>query len=428
MLQRLSLEYGRAQLPFTYEGKLLQPILPPKREPPLSDEEIIYALKHPINSLPLNEIVRPGQKVLIAVSDITRSTAMETIFPFVLQEINECRISEDRIKFIFAIGNHRPVLPEEAKALLGEEIYNNFGTLCHSSTDKQGLVKLGNTGFETEVSINKEVMESDRVILTGGVGFHYFAGFTGGRKSIFPGLSSYDAILHNHLLSIDFEKGCLAEGVAPASLDSNPVHKDMMEACAMVNPDFIVNSVLDEHQRVVGLFAGHWRAAHLAATRFYSRSHLVPIPEKRELVIVSCGGYPKDINFIQAHKTIQYASRSLREGGTMIVLAECSRGMGNEDFISWFPVNSAQQLLTRLKTTFHLNGQTALALYTITSRFQVILVSSFKPHLVKRLGLTPASSGEEAIDMLDRNLREKKGYLIPQGAVTLPLVKENNDR
>jgi len=111
----------------------------------------------------------------------------------------------------------------------------------------------------------------------------------------------------------------------------------------------------------------------------------------------------------------------------MIVLAECSGGMGNEDFIDWFPINDAQQFLSRLKTTFNLNGQTAFALHTITSKFRVIFVSSLRPHLVKRLSLTPASSVEEAIDMLDHNLRSKKGYLIPQGAETLPLVRERND-
>lgn len=428
MLQNFSLRFGKNRLTFSYEGEELQPLLPLKKEPPLSDEEILHAIKYPINSPPLRDIVLPGHQVLIAVSDITRSTAIEQILPLLLQELKECHIPEQGIRFIFTVGNHRPVFPEEEKAILGEEIYNNFATLNHCSTDKQGLVKLGKTGFGTEVYINKEVLESDRVILTGGVSFHYFAGFTGGRKSLAPGLSSYEAILHNHLLSIDFEKGCFAEGVAPASLDSNPVHKDMMEACAMVNPDFIVNSVLDEGQGLVGLFAGHWIDAHLQATRFYSRSRLVPVAKKRELVIASCGGYPKDIDFIQAHKTIQHASRCLLEGGTMIVLAECSEGMGNEDLINWFPVNDSQQLLSRLKTAFHLNGQTAFALHSITSKFQVIFVSSLKPHLVKRLGLTPASSVEEAIEMLDRKLTGKKGYMIPQGAETLPFVREGNDR
>ncbi|TKJ32282.1 hypothetical protein CEE39_05835 [bacterium (candidate division B38) B3_B38] len=424
MLQKLSLKYGSEEITFTYEGERLQPLLPSRREHPLSDEEILHALKHPINSPPLKEIVRPGQKVVIAVSDITRSTAMDRILPFVIQELKERHVPNGRMRFIFAVGNHRPVLPEEAKAILGKEIYNNFDTLNHRSTDDQGLVNLGKTAFDTEVSINKEAMESDRVILTGGVGFHYFAGFTGGRKSITPGLSSYGYICHNHLLSIDFEKGCFAKGVAPASLDSNPVHNDMMEACAMVDPDFIVNSVVNEHQEVVGLFAGHWRDAHLQATRFYSRSHLVPIAEKRELVIASCGGFPKDINFIQAHKTIQHASRCLQEGGTMIVLAECGGGMGNQDLINWFPIHSTQQLLTRLKNAFHLNGQTAFALHTITSRFRVIFISSLKPSIIKLLGLTPASSVTEAVEMLDRKLRSKKGYLIPQGAETLPCIQD----
>ena len=424
MRQKLSLKYGREEVTFTYEGNELQLLVPRQKEPPLSDEEILYALKNPISSPPLKEIVRPGQSVLIAVSDITRTTGMERILPPLVQELQECHISDGRIRFIFAVGNHRPVLPEEAKAILGKDIYNSFGTLNHHSSDEQELVKLGKTAFDTEVSVNKEVMESDRVILTGGVGFHYFAGFTGGRKSIAPGLSSYRSICHNHLLSIDFERGCFAEGVAPASLDSNPVHKDMMEACAMVDPDFIVNSVVNEHQGVVGLFAGHWRDTHLQAARCYSHSHFVPVAEKRELVIASCGGFPKDINFIQAHKTIQHASRCLREGGTMIVLAECDGGMGNEDLINWFPIHSSQQLLTRLINAFHLNGQTAFALHTITSRFRVIFISSLKPSIVKLLKLTPASSVTEAVEMLDRKLRSKKGYLIPQGAETLPCIQE----
>ncbi len=424
MRQKLSLKYGRQEITCTYEGNELQLLVPRQKEPPLSDEQILHALKQPINSPPLNEIVRPGQKVLIAVSDITRTTGMDRILPPLVQELQECHVPDGRIRFIFAVGNHRAVLSEEAKTILGNEIYNSFDILNHHSSEEQGLVKLGKTAYETEVSINKEVIESDMVILTGGVGFHYFAGFTGGRKSMAPGLSSYGSICHNHLLSIDFERGCFADGVAPASLDSNPVHKDMMEACAMVDPDFIVNSVVNEHQEVVGLFAGHWRDAHLQTARCYSRSHFVPVAEKRELVIASCGGFPKDINFIQAHKTIQHASRCLQEGGTMIVLAECNRGMGNEDLISWFPIHSAQQLLTRLTNAYHLNGQTAFALHTMTSRYKVIFVSSLKPSMVKLLGLTPASSVEEAVVMLDRKLRSKKGFLIPQGAETLPCIQE----
>src|SRR5205085_8213055 len=172
----------------------------------------------------------------------------------------------------------------------------------------------------------------------GAIGFHYFAGFTGGRKSILPGLASYGAIRQNHLLALDFDSDSVRRraGVGPGRLDGNAVHEDMQQACAMLAPSFLINTVLNERREIVQVFCGDWRNAHRLGCAEYAGRHTAYMDEKRDIVIASCGGSPKDINLIQAHKALDMATWALKDGGDLILLARCQEGTGRDDFLRWF--------------------------------------------------------------------------------------------
>jgi hypothetical protein len=192
------------------------------------------------------------------------------------------------------------------------------------------------------------------------VGFHYFAGFTGGRKSICPGLASAQTIEATHMLALDFERGGRRHGVGTALLDGNAVSEECERVAEIINPAFSINTIVDDQGRVERIFAGHWRAAHRAACAEYVTGHAQQISEKREVVIVSCGGAPYDINMIQAHKALDMAAHACADGGTIVFVAECGDGLGRADFMKWFESEDSRALEHRLRDGYEVNGQTGL--------------------------------------------------------------------
>jgi nickel-dependent lactate racemase len=205
-------------------------------------------------------------------------------------------------------------------------------------------------------------------------------------------------------------------------LEGNPVHQAMVEACAMVGPDFILNTVLSPDKRIIAAFAGDWREAHLAGCRFYAERFSYPIDRLADLVVVSCGGFPKDINFIQAHKAMEYGSRALRDGGVMVLLAECRDGYGNATFFDWFRFRDLREFETELRKRYEINGQTAFATLDKAQRFRVILVSALPPEEVATMGMVPAKTLDEAMEKAEKLLPENySAYVIPQGGTVLPV-------
>ena len=182
------------------------------------------------------------------------------------------------------------------------------------------------------------------MILTGAINFHYFAGFTGGRKSICPGLASARTVAATHLHALDFETGGRRAGVGTGRLDGNAVHEECERIAAEVAPSFLLNTWTNEAGRAVRLYAGDWRTAHRLACAEYADAHTLPIAEKRPVVVASCGGAPYDLDLIQAHKTLDMAAHACTEGGTIILVAECADGLGRADFLKWFDAADSRAL------------------------------------------------------------------------------------
>ncbi|GFO59788.1 hypothetical protein GMST_21130 [Geomonas silvestris] len=366
---------------------------------------------------------RPGEKVVIVTSDITRPTGSEVYLPIMVKRLMESGVREHDIEIVIALGIHRKQTEAEHRKIVGE-IYGRIKVSDHECDAPGSLVYLGETSRGIPVEINRTVAEADRLILTGAVTFHYFAGFGGGRKSVLPGVSSRKSCMASHFALLNPEEGSGRDPKAVAgNLEGNPVHEAMLEACGMRPPEFILNTVLGPDKKILATFAGDWREAHLEGCRFYARSFSYPIAERADLVVVSCGGYPKDINLIQSHKSMEYASRALKPGGVMVLLAECRDGYGNATFFDWFRYASCAELESALRKHYEINGQTAWSLKEKAERFRVILVSQLPDEEVRTMGMIPAPTPQEALAMAVGMLPEDyTAYLIPEGGVVLPVM------
>ncbi len=420
-MSHIDLGYGRGKLSFTFDEARFEVLAPAEASGghPLSDAEIGAAIDIPFDSQPLEEIITPGESALIVVSDATRATASAQIINLLVRRLIELGVAPYDIKIIFATGIHRAVTSEEKRELLTPFVAQRIKTLDHDPHDASQHVELGVTERGTPIELNRALTEFSHVILTGAISFHYFAGFTGGRKSICPGLASARTVAATHLLALDVERGGRRSGVGAGRLDGNPVHEECERVAAEIAPSFLINTVVDERGRAVRVYAGDWRAAHRLACAEYVDNHTVQIAEKRSVVIAGCGGTPFDINLIQAHKALDMAAHACQEGGTIILAAECADGFGARDFLKWFDVKDSRELETRLGENYEVTGQTAWALLTKAERYRVHLVSQLAENDVRRMRLIPARTIEEAITQTEP---DAIGYIMPRGAALMPVV------
>src|SRR5262245_1571245 len=294
-MPEIDLGYGDASIAFKFDESQYTILTPDSTsEIPLRDEEIGDAFDSPIDSPALDEIVSADDSVLLVVSDATRATGSAQVVNLLVRRLIQYGVSPSNIAIIFATGIHRPVTAEERIELLSPFIAQRIKMLNHNAYDAASLASIGTTELGNVGEINRALSEFSRVIIIGGVGFHYFAGFTGGRKSICPGLALAATIEVTHMFALDFEAGGRRVGVGTGLLDGNAVHEACERIASMIDPAFGINTIVDEKGRVVALFCGHWRSSHRRACDYYLNHHSIRIPEKRKLVITSCGGSPYD--------------------------------------------------------------------------------------------------------------------------------------
>ncbi len=417
-----TLNYGRGQLACDLDSTRFQLLAPPpdgEAALPLTDAQIGALIDDPIDSQPLEDILTPGESVLIVVSDATRQTASAQVVNLLVRRLIQLGVVPADLRIIFATGIHRAVTDAEKRELLTPFIVQRVRTFDHRADDDAQLVSLGETERGTPIELNRALFEHDHVILTGGIGFHYFAGFTGGRKSVCPGLASARTVAATHLLALDFEHGGRRTGVGAGRLDGNLVHEECERVVAEVAPSFLLNAVVDERGRATKLYAGDWRAAHRLACAEYTDAHAVKLEEKRPVVIVSAGGAPYDVNLIQAHKALDMAAHACSDGGSIILVAECGEGTGaRADFLQWFDAANARALEARLRDNYAVNGQTAWALMTKAERFDVQLVSALADEDVRHMHMTPTRTVAQALTRIGS---QATGYVMPHGARYLPV-------
>lgn len=412
----INLKYGRTTIPFEYDGDKFTILGNQKEYPPLSDIEIGLKLDEPLDSRRLDDLVDPGESVLFVVSDATRQTGAGQIVNLLVRRLIANGTMPFEMSIIFATGIHRPVTEEEKRSILTPFIAQRIKTIDHGPRDLMQVVKMGETSGGIPVELNRALLEFDHVVLIGGVGFHYFAGFTGGRKLICPGLASSKTISATHKLAFDCETKDRRTGVGTGLLDGNAVHKAFMEAAAKVKISFAVNTIVNDAGEVVDLFCGDWIKSHSAACEAYAAERTIRIEEKRDLVIVSCGGYPHDINMIQAHKSLEAASHACTDGGTIILLAECADGLGRIDFLDWFDAADSKTLAEKLCNSYQVNGQTAWSLLKKAERFDVWFISKLSNDETKKMRLRKIDFLEDAFFDL---ANYQSGYILPTGGKVL---------
>ena len=417
-MTEIQLGYGKGFRDFTFDENRYQVLSGNSHDDrPLTDVEIGEALNAPIQSSSLEDLISAGDSVLIVVSDATRETASAQILNLLVRRLIQSGVPPANLAIIFATGIHRAVTPDEKTELLTPFIAQRVRTIDHSAYDASHFISLGKTERGTAVEVNHALKDFSHIIITGAIGFHYFAGFTGGRKSICPGLASARTIEATHMLALDFETGGRRAGVGIGLLDGNAVHQECERVAALVEPRFSINSVVDARGRAVRIYAGEWRAAHRVGCNEYLASHSMEIDRKREVVIASCGGSPYDINLIQAHKALDMAAHACADGGTIILLAECRDGLGHPTFLKWFDEQNSRAVANRLRDAYEVNGQTAWSLLTKAESYRVVLVSGLPDDKIRQMRMLPAKS---LTDALSEIRREQQGYIMPHGARLLP--------
>ncbi|HUF05662.1 MAG TPA: nickel-dependent lactate racemase [Aridibacter sp.] len=420
-MQTVRITYGKSSFDISFDPERFAVLGGGKKEIPLSDRELGLAIDDPVGSPRLEEMVDNGGSVLIVVPDATRLSASGQVVNLLIRRLIAAGVLPYEINAIFATGIHRPVTDDEKAEILTPFVAQRTAALDHRPRDLMSLVQLGETSGGIPVELNKAVTSFDHVITVGAVTFHYFAGFTGGRKLICPGLASSRTVSKTHKLAFDTEKLSRAEGVGPGILDGNPVHEAFVEAAAMAAPAFSVNTIVGDSGAAVGAFCGHWKKAHEKACAAYAKDHEVEIVEKRGIVAAACGGHPFDINLIQAHKALESASYSCAEGGTIVLFAECSDGTGREDFAGWFEAASSKELAEKLAEAYKVNGQTAWSIKEKAERFDVRMVTDLPGGLVEKAGMKKIGP-DEAADIVRSS---EGGYILPHGAKFLPRISED---
>lgn len=412
-MRPIRLRYGKQEFPVRFDDSRFAVLDAPGESIPLTDVELGKRFDSPIASPPIEDLISPGESVLLVVPDATRNSAAGQIVNLLVRRLIANGTMPHEMAAIFATGIHRRVTEEEKKEIVTPFIAQRIKLIDHDANNPIKIFNVGTTSGGIPVELNWMLTEYDHVVLVGSVAFHYFAGFSGGRKLICPGLASAKTIAATHALAFDPELPGRRAGVAPGVLEGNPVHEAFVEAATKVNITYAFNSIVGENGEAVGLYCGDWLESHAAACSAYAAANTVTIDEKRELVVVSCGGSPYDINMIQAHKALNAASAACSDGGTIVLFAECPDGLGRDDFLDWFSSANSGELARRLCENYKVNGQTAWNLLHITERFRVRMVTSLAEDAARtmRIELIDADSAFHQIET-----HAGTGFLIPHGA------------
>lgn len=378
-------------------------------------EKIEYALDHPVSSAPLESLVNPGDKVVIITSDVTRPMPSSKVLPPVIDRLSRAGIPDADITVVFALGNHRNHTDKEKERLSGAELYRRITCI---DSDRDDVVNLGVTSGGTPVDLFRPVVEADKLICLGNIEFHYFAGYSGGMKAVMPGVSTAQAIQSNHskMVRPDAKAG---------KIDGNPVRTEIDEVYKFRPVHFIVNVVLDEKKQIKRAFAGDVFEAHRQGCSYLDTLYICPIREEADVVIVSPGGYPKDINLYQAQKALDNSKHAVKEDGTVILAAACTEGFGEEVFERWITgAESPRAMIEEIERNFELGGHKAAAIGMVQQKADILLISDFEDDTVRRIFMTPFSDLQKAVDAaLERAGKNAIVHVMPNGGSTLPVVK-----
>ena len=384
--------YSKENINFSIPDKNLSALIEPNPlDVPIGGrDEVRRSLEEPIGAPRLSEIVKPGEQVVIITSDITRPVPSYDVIPPILDELSKAGVSDSDITVVFALGSHRKHTEEEQIKLVGQEVYDRVRCIDCDPSDTT-LVGTSSVGTPYEV-------------------------FTPGAKAVMPGVCNRASIQSNHSMMIN-------DGAETGRIEGNPVRKDIDEVANFRPIDYIVNVVLDAHKKILKSYAGHYIEAHRAGCAFLDTLYKVPIREKGDIVIVSVGGYPKDLNLYQAQKGLDNAKFAVKDGGTIILCASCKEGLGEGCFERWMTNYTPDERIENIRKDFQLGGHKAAAIAMVAKQAEICLVCDLPEDFVKSLYLTPFGSLDDALaSAFAKYGEDAKVIVMPYAGSTLPTL------
>lgn len=351
--------------------------------------------------------------ISIVVGDKTRLCGYPEYLPVLLNTLENVGADPGRMTIFIAYGTHAPQTDKECLEAYGI-VYQNVRFVHHDCMDDKCFVNSGKTSRGTSVLIRRDIVETGFLITFGAISHHYFAGYGGGRKLIFPGLGQKASIYHNHGLFLDRERQTLSPCCQSGVLDKNPLAEDLAEFETFCPADLAIHGILDSRGQVCDLLPGVGTDHFRNACAEHGKHCEVAIARDYDLVIASCGGYPKDINFIQSHKTIEHASKFVGNNGVLIILAECQDGVGSKTFLPWFEMGNWKNAFDRLAQNYEGNGGTALSMMSKSERIRILIVTTLGDSVCKTIGIEKIS-----MDQVKFLVKQSTGSVaaIPNGGI-----------
>lgn len=423
MKKNYQFRYGNTTVTLPIEENQVIGVIEGNETPVLDDieGELYKVLDNPVESAPLSEVASKASSIAIIVSDMTRFwMRQDIIVPLLVRYLVEkCGRKYEDLEIIIATGTHVGGSEEELRTLVTSDIYDKVKTVNHDCR-ADDLVYLGTTSYGTPVKVNKDAAVADLVICLGAATYHVMAGFGGGRKSILPGISSLETIKHNHAYSLAPDKFITNPEIGNGVLDGNPLNEDMLEAAAMMKNLFMVTLVTDTEFRLSSIFAGHWRKSWEAACEEVRRIYRVPVKEKADVVITSCGGFPKDESLYQGTKAVDNVISALKDGGTLVLLLEGRNGGGSPDYFDWIKPLVNGTFEKELRENFTVGGYIFFLNCEQAARFNILMYSSIPAETVAPMGIKSYDNLDKLME--DAHLEGKSIYVIPTGSTVLPDV------
>jgi len=414
---KITITYGIKKIELDIPNGLNIEFVYPRETASEKKEEIITrSLDNPWGSESFENWLTKNKNYLFIVNDTSRPTPTFEI----LKELDK-RMNLVETKYIIAAGAHKK--PEEKELrLIFKDLYNNIKTniTIHNAEDYQKLTNLGTTKRGTEVWINKKIIEAGAIIPIGSVEPHYFAGFTGGRKSFIPGLAGLVTIEQNHKLAME-------EGVAPAKLEGNPVHEDLLEAFSKIpeKPIFSIQAIVNSEKELLALFGGNIHKSFDEATGYAKDVFCVRIKEKADIVI-TVAKPPLDKNLYQAHKAIEHGKPALKDGGILILVAPCRQGIGPDNFYKLL-LSSANpdKVIKKAKEDYGLGYHKAALIAELSKKAEIWLVSEIEDKILRDPFIKTFNSLQEAVNKsINKQGKDAKTLILMDGGNTVPLVRE----
>jgi len=425
-MEHISLHYGTSTVEFDIEGAKSVEYLHENEMRVIEDikSEFLHCVTEGVfDSKPLKEILEKEDKVTIVISDMTRFWTRQDILCQLLVEYlhHEVKLPFENMVVIIALGSHRPNTEAEKEKLASKYVYEKVKVVDHDCL-ADDLVYVGTTPMGTKVNVNPLAV-GRKVICIGGTIHHVMAGYGGGRKSIVPGIASKETIRMNHERALDPEKAMSDARIGSGKMSENPINLDMYEAAKFVDVVFGINIVMESSGKHSGLFCGDFDSAWRESCRYVQKGYGLPIDYEADIVIASCGGFPKDINLYQSTKTLFNAAKAVKKGGTLIILAQCGEGGGAKDFFDWAEPLKEGHLDEELRKNFTIGGYIFYAACEALVKAKTYLISKIEPDQVRAMGFIASEDVKEIFDNVD--FKDKDIYIMPHGGNVMPQLNDD---